>query len=117
MSGNKEDKKTNENGTHSNPSPRAPKAPAANPVNCCTILSLLRKVNNTLLRSEGVGLSKVWAPDIHSMQQELQSLKPTETIVHQSLSGKIIKLPINDFYKCIDETMAMAKIKAKRVLV
>ena len=82
-SNNEEDKQTNEKSIHSDPSSGTSRASPVNSVDRCTILhdSLLRKVNNTLLRREGVGVTKVWAPDIGSMQQEVQNLKPTETIV------------------------------------
>ena len=96
--------------------------PASTPtekVERCTILhdSLMNRVNDSLLRREGVSASKTWAPDFKSMLQELDKMKPTETVVLQALTRDITKMDVNAFNRKIDQTVAKAKEKAKKIVL
>ena len=93
--------------------------PTPEMINRCTILhdSLVKKVNDTLLRREGVGVNKVWAPDFKRMEEEIDKMQPTETIVVQAFTRAIDKLEIDDMYKHIDNVVTKAKTKAKKIVI
>ena len=75
------------NQNEANPTPHQSRPqPTPEMIDRCTILhdSLVKKVNDTLLRREGIGVTKVWAPDFKRMEEEIDKMQPTETIVVQA---------------------------------
>ena len=62
-------------------------------------------------------MTKCWAPDFAKMNAEIDKMKPTETIVLQAFTRDINKIDVKTFYTKIDETVANAKKKAKKVVL
>ena len=51
------------------------------------------------------------------MEEEIDKMQPTETIVVQAFTRAIDKLDIDDMYKHIDNVVTKAKTKAKKIVI
>ena len=79
--------------------------------------SLVNDINNSLMGRDDVNVTKVWAPTLDEIREEVAQIENADTIIVQALTRDLGNLSIDVFLPKLYETIDICLTKSEKVII
>ena len=79
--------------------------------------SLCKNIKNTIMVNENVKTTKIWAPTLHEIQENVENMDKVDTIVIEALTRHLRDKDAEDIVELVNDTVEKCLTKGEKVVI